>query len=507
MNSSNDHLRQWQDKTGGRLNWTYVIVLAGMLALILGRLTTSTADPDLWGYLAFGRLFWNQAGFPYHDIYAYTPTKEFWVYHEWLTGVIFYPLYVGAGPASLQILKYILGLGTAILIFMAARQRGAWFPATLTGLLLCSPFFGFAYSPVRAQAFTQFFFVLTLFVLERSKDTGSPKPLLWLLPIFPLWANLHGGFIAGLGLIGIYAAGSFAERRKAGFLWLVLGFSAALTLINPYGIKYWVYLADAVTMPRPDIDEWQSVIWALKNGEYSTNSAYFLFLMAFAIAIIVVSRRLNVADILLLVATGYLAFRHLRHQSLFFMAVGCLLPVYLTDAWQIVEKSPVSAERWARLTRVLAPVIFSLSICIFGFRFISGSPFTLQTPSHSDHPAAEYNYPVSAVKYLRSAGLQGNMISEFDWGEYVIWELDGNCRVAMDGRYETVYPEDVSRKFFEFVATEQGWRGFLEKYPPDLVLLRPSSPVGAILGSEPGWKQAYSDADSVLFVMDKNKSQ
>ena len=503
MNGWKNYLIQLQDKIAGRQIWTHGIVLFGIIFLILGRLTASIADPDLWGYLSFGRLFWNSNGFPYHDIYAYTPTKDIWVYHEWLTGVIFYPLYVWLGPASLQVMKYILGLGTALLILMTARQRGASLPMAVVGLLLVSPLFGFSYSPVRAQAFTYLFLALTLFILERSKVTDNQMQLLWLVPLFPLWANLHGGFIVGLGIIGFYAAGNLAAGRKAGLLILVLGLSAAFTFINPYGVNYWVYLIDAVTMPRPDIGEWQSLLWALKNGEYFINAAYFLFLFAFIIIALFISRRLNITDALLIIATGYLAFRHIRHQSLFFITAGCLLPGYLTAIWKSVENSPEIANRWNKLTRAAIPVIFSLLILIYGFKFLSGHPFTLIASPHSDNSASEYYYPVSAVKYIRSAGIKGNMLTEFDWGEYIIWELNGNCRVAIDGRYETVYPEYVSREYFEFAAGGPDLRKYLDKYPHDLILLQHDNYICEIIRKQSDWKQIYIDADSVLFMRDK----
>jgi len=503
MKGWRSYLTQLQDKSAGRQIWTHGIVLFGVIFLILGRLTASTADPDLWGYLSFGRLFWNSNGFPYHDIYAYTPTKDIWVYHEWLTGVIFYPLYVWLGQASLQVMKYILGMGTALLILMTARQRGASLPMAVVGLMLVSPLFGFSYSPVRAQAFTYLFLALTLFILERSKATDNQMHLLWLVPLFPLWANLHGGFIVGLGIIGFYAAGNLAAGRKAGLLILVLGLSAALTFINPYGVNYWIYLVDAVTMPRPDIGEWQSLLWALKNGEYFVNAAYFIFLFAFIIIALLVSRRLNITDALLIIATGYLAFRHIRHQSLFFITAGCLLPGYLTAIWKSVENSQEIADRWNKLTRAAVPIIFSLLILIYGFKFLSGHPFTLIASPRSDNSASEYYYPVSAVKYIRLAGIKGNMLTEFDWGEYIIWELNGNCRVAIDGRYETVYPEYVSREYFEFAAGGPDLRKYLDKYPHDLILLQHDNYICEIIRKQSDWKQIYIDADSVLFMRNK----
>ena len=95
------------------------------------------------------------------------------------------------------------------------------------------------------------------------------------------------------------------------------------------------------------------------------------------------------------------------------------------------------------------------------------------------------------------------MLTEFDWGEYIIWELNGKCRVAMDGRYETVYPEYVSREYFEFAAGGRNWRQFLDKYPHDLILLKYNNHLCEIIRKEPKWSQVFIDEGSVLFMRSK----
>ena len=47
-----------------------------MLLVILNALSGTVADPDLWGYMAFGRLFWETGGFPHHDTSTYVPTLK-----------------------------------------------------------------------------------------------------------------------------------------------------------------------------------------------------------------------------------------------------------------------------------------------------------------------------------------------------------------------------------------------------------------------------------------------
>src|SRR4051812_27546204 len=47
-------------------------------------------DPDLWGRMAVGRLFFEHGGMPRRDPFSYSPSLPEWNDHEWLSGVFFY---------------------------------------------------------------------------------------------------------------------------------------------------------------------------------------------------------------------------------------------------------------------------------------------------------------------------------------------------------------------------------------------------------------------------------
>ena len=474
----------------------------GMLALIVWRLTATMADPDLWGYLSFGRLFWNHTGFPYHDVFSYTPVKKPWVYHEWLTGVLFYPIYDSLGATGLQGLKYILGLGTAALIFKTARIRGASTPASVIGLLLITPFFSFAYSPVRAQVFTNLLFVVTLYILEYSKQSKHTRYLWVFPPLFLLWANLHGGFLAGLGVMGLFAIGESARGQRVLPYWLVLAPTVLITLINPYGLQYWVYLKDALMMPRPDIDEWNSIFFALQNGEFSTNILMFIILVVLTLLMLLTSRNRVFSDILLLMTTALLAFQHVRHQSMFFLVMGCCGPLYFTEAWNLIRQTAARTVRRQKTIRAVV-LIFFISLFIYSCSgFFVAQPFNLTLHNASAKEMADYNYPVGAVEFIRKNSLNGNILTEFSWGEYIIWNLP-ESRVAMDGRYETLYTDQAAREYFEFTKGNIGWRDYLYKYPHEMILFRPDSIVSHLLHAELRWSVIYADADCALFFRKK----
>ena len=119
------------------------------------------------------------------------------------------------GEKALQLLKYTAGLSTAGIIYFASLKRGATPTASLFGLFVsftyvCSS----GYAPVRAQVFTYLFFALSLHVLETARREDKWNILWWLVPVQILWCNLHGAFLAGLGLIVLYALGEGLSRQR-----------------------------------------------------------------------------------------------------------------------------------------------------------------------------------------------------------------------------------------------------------------------------------------------------
>ena len=477
--------------------------LCGFLVVlvILNALSGTVADPDLWGYMAFGRLFWETGRFPYQDIFAYVPTLQVWVYHEWLTGVIFYPIYRALGAAGLQLLKFALGLATVWLIYLTARRRGANFWSALLGLWFVQVFLATGYSPVRAQLFTYLFFALSLYVLESARLTRRWRLLAILVFIQIFWCNLHAGFLAGLGLLLLYALGEAVSRRPFWPYLAALAAAALVTLINPYGLEYWHYLFRAVTMPRPDITEWASLTKAWQTGFPKEPLIYFVSLAIFTVFLIWWARWQEVTAGLILSLTLYMGLKHLRHQVFFLLAAGAYIPVLFEAYGKKILSTPPLAVWRSRLGKLVPAVLAISFVFVYGYKFLSASPLSLELPLMPDKTnRVGIYYPVGAVEFLRKSQLSGNILNEFNWGEYLIWVLHPSCKVAMDGRYETVYGEDLCQLHSEFFYGRPGWRKFLEQYPPDLILVDPRSKVYALLQASPDWIKVYQDEGAALFL-------
>ena len=212
-------------------------------------------------------------------------------------------------------------------IYLTARRRGA--DPLPTALILGCSIVGMSigYSAVRAQIFTYFFFAVYLYLLETARLSGNGRWLWLLAPIQLVWCNLHGGFLAGLGLIFLYALGEALSRRpfRPYLGWFLI--AGLATLINPYGLQYWSYLVQAVTMPRPEITEWVSLLKGYQQGFVGGHEFfYFLALIAVAVFLAWWARWREITPALVLLFTLYLAVKHYRHQVFFALAFGAYMP-------------------------------------------------------------------------------------------------------------------------------------------------------------------------------------
>ena len=152
----------------------------------------------LW-QIKIGQWIIDHGAMPYTDIYSFTRFGEPWMSSSWLSQVLFAIAYGPsdwAGPVILTSLA--IGATVAIFIYLLSAYLDPARSILLGALaLLQSATHFFARPHVLALP------VMLAFVggLMAAADRRS-HPSWLLLPLMALWANLHGGFVLGLALIG-----------------------------------------------------------------------------------------------------------------------------------------------------------------------------------------------------------------------------------------------------------------------------------------------------------------
>jgi len=464
------------------------------------------ADPDLWGHIKFGEEIYNSKSFVRYDRYSYTPGLKTWLNHEWLSEVIFYLIYRFLGSFGLVLFKIIIGLLITFMLWkmILARTNFPWEVVPVLLILSISVIsFGFA---IRPQIFTYLFF--TIFIYGFYSFKQGKKTLLLLLPILMiLWTNLHGGFLAGIGLLFIYLVAEFASKSrvfKKGFqhpidnlklkvLLAIFSLSILTTLINPYFINLWSFLFKTLPQSRPHIWEWLPANLDLLLID---NVLHYFILLLVSIFLIFTSRaKIPFSELCLFLSTLILSLKHTRHIPFFGIVAISILPSYLEHLILTKKRKLIS----------LLNKINIIFLCIVSASLIYEGVFKRGRDFFKIR-IEKYYYPIREVQFIKENNFEGNLLADFDWGEYCIWKLYPRCKIFIDGRYKTVYPREIINEFFNFLYAKKGWEDFLGKYPHHWILIGKFHPVAKFLYTHKDWMMVYNLEDSPAILLVKKNT-
>jgi hypothetical protein len=457
---------------------------AGVLSsacFFLALIAYNFVDIDLWHQMALIRDSLAAGHLLRADVYAYTPTIRPWIDHEWGAGAIAYFGSAWLGSRIIVVLKWALALGTFLLCLATCSSR----KADVRLFAACAPLaiflmhLGF-FSAVRAQAYTFFFAALLAFVWEKL-EKGSTRWLFAWLAVFSLWVNLHGGFVVGIGLTALYCVEKLLRREHCKPTLLLLAGMLVETWLTPYGSSYFAYLRRALSMSRPYSAEWGAVsglgpLWAV---------CFVAALLLAGHAVVKVGIR-NTLGLLPLAATAAEAALHRKLLPLFAVLWLSYTPAYL-------QRTGIGNWTLVLIQRRRAFVMSAWIIvaCASGVSAIRQRPWQLTVPQPI--------YPVGPVRYLADQHWHGHLLVPFRLGAYVTWKLYPAVKVALDSRYEEVFPDDVVKTVFDFYGAVPGWRKPLTALPTDLVLVPLDTPVANRMG-DTGWVRVYHDQQFDLFA-------
>ena len=495
------------------------------------------ADPDLWGHVQYGRDLLT-VGLDHSNTYSYSAPGYPWINHENLSEIL---LALGAdtiGGPGLAIAKCCLGWLVILLIFHRAQTLHL---SVVSGCVVALLFGVNARSgwTMRPQLVTYVSFALMISLVswcflpwETAPNGPSSRwrPIfrqtlpsldgrdryLWCLPmLFVVWANAHGGFVAGYLVLATYLLGrsveaAYAHGKEA--LPLVLHLLAILTacglatLLNPYGIGLHRWLADSVLTPRPEIVEWHALDWARPKAWN-----FVLLVVAAALSIGLGTCRIDYLHLVILSLVAFQSIQHRRH-AVFFAILFSFWILPHVDSY-LRPALAARASSWSHPLRAgrLLTLVLSIVCLVLGVN-VGSQLRGIGVPKH--------RYPVDALQFMADSQLvTGRIVVAFSWAQYVIDALGHRhsdrlgLLVGIDGRFRTCYPQETLDIYldFELANLTKRFRSSrsgpidseraLQLGEPDLVLVHRGqrNAVHVMASRQEQWTLLYQDGLSQLW--------
>lgn len=480
------------------LSWPLVLGLVLFAGLAAPGGTTLLGDPDSHWHIAVGNWILAHGAVPTVDTFSFTFAGQPWIAKEWLSQIVLALAYDTAGWGGVTVLSAAaIALSFALLLRLLLRDL-APLPAllfTLAAIVMSAPHF-----LARPHLFA--FPVMLWWVaglVRAVEERRAPEPLLLLAML--LWANLHGGFTLGLLLCGAFAldalvgARDSVERRSLFIAWAKFGVAAGLVAcITPYGPE-----SILVTLRIFGIGETLGMIAEWKSPDFHSQPLQELIILVALYAALSRGLKLPLVRLLIVLGLVHLYLRHARNAELLAMLAPLVIAPVLARQWPSLRSvseaaGGVLARRVLLLTRPAGRGALALCLAIAGVCAVATVRVTSATP-----PAA--TMPSAALDHARSAGLTGRVFNSYNYGGYLI---HAGIPTFIDGRGE-LYGGAFIKRFGDAVNLrgEEPLEQLLDSYRIDWTLLDTAQPANRLLARLPGWRLAYSDAASTIFVRER----
>jgi len=460
------------------------IVLLGMFFLNAGRVTL---DADTWWHLSAGRWMVEHRQLLSTDVFSFTRAGQPWQVPGWPVQIGMYLIYDRFGPAGLNIVTALL---MTIALWLLYRSLSGSELLKASALILAGSV-TVIHALARPALLTILFTAFFLNSLEAYRQDKRPHRL-WLLPVAMIgWANSHGLFWLGMGLVGIYLIGSIRiennkpvfDRRLAGLLPLLVGAAC----LNPYGPAMLGYIIRASSSQRQAVEfitEWQS-----PNFHLGQTLPFLLLLLLTLLTLGISVKRISRTDGLLLLTFTSLALMSGRNIALFGLAAPLILTRHAAElSWFIPSpRRPVSVR-----AQILAAMCIGL-LCLFGLYRVA-----VMLPAEASFSALEKEALIpsrQAIAWIRENQPAGRMLNSYNWGGCLQWALP-EYPVFVDGRTD-LYGDEIVMQWYSVTVLTEGWQDVLDNWDIHWLILEKDWPVAQAFPLA-GWQVRYQDAAAVI---------
>lgn len=502
-------------KLSGYLPAPTLVFLGVWLMLVIVGPQQVFDDPDTLWHIVVGEKMLDSREVIRIDPFSCAPPGQPWIAQSWLAECIMAALYRAGGFDTLSMATATVFAAFIAWMVQRMTHRGVHpLVATfLASLALIGTSLQFLARPLIASL------VLLGWTYGRLCDYEAGRiplrSLFWLLPVFVLWTNLHGGMLAGEAILGMAVAGwgaaklLFRDPRLPGagewfvLVALVVG-CAATSLVNPYGVELpyeWIWLASSPVLSRYISEHFPLQLWSPAGVVNLTIAALYLGAL-----IGILPRRPRVTwfiPLFWLVA----AVMRARHVTMFSVTAAIALAEMLPEVrwvhWLIRHGSrllrprpPITSQPgfrpWA-VPAALVAVCFVLqttgvSVPIFGHgwggsRLAKHYPLELLPEMH---------------RYSQMGSAETRIFNEYNFNGFLIFYAP-EIKVFIDGRCELHREQRLTDVLDGEKKNPERLEEWANQYDLGLALVNPESGYGKYLSTADGWSVVDCTAAAALY--------
>jgi len=445
-------------------------------------------DPDVWWHVRAGQWIVEHRALPTVDTFSSHGMGQPWAAYSWTAELALHGLHQALGLRGL--LVYTAAISVAILLAFYHLVRRLEPAGSLDVIFTLTATLGLL--PVltpRPWLLSILCLIIELDLLLTAGRSGNRRLLLWLVPLFVLWANTHIQFVLGLVVLGAAVAEPLLTKvlparlvnddsRRIPFAWMLFVFFLCVgaTLVNPYHVHLYFVAAQLLDQ----IELW-NLIQEVGAMSFRSPSNWIVLAVTVAAAFSLGwRRRARLLLVLLFAMAVYLGFRSQR-DAWFPLVVGLSILAYSHPKRETSAPEPAKPVGWAMAGAVLTAVLVAC---------LGMSEVRLR-----DKTAGKF--PAGAVEFIADRGYPGPMFNSFGWGGYLMLHLPERS-VSIDGRTMVHGTDRVVRNCRTLYGNEQ-WQEDPELAEADLVILPRDLPLSSLLRLDDRFQTVYEDSVAVVF--------
>ena len=460
-------------------------------------------DGDTGYHIRAGEYILSNLSVPKTDIFSYITPAIPWTAHEWLSEVIMALLHQ-LGGLTLLVIAFSLIIAVTVRMFYTNTLSDGnnvflSVVATIVFLMLAMVHF-----LARPHIFSLFILLIWYRLLNDFQYRQQNR--LWALPFISLlWVNLHGGFVIGLAILGLYIAANLLLKFTNKDLWessgrvkfksllRIFGLSTLACLVNPIGYHIFLFpvklLSNTYIMDR--VGEFLS-----PNFHELQPFKYVLFLL-----IIIVSyskKKPDLIEMSLILLFTSMSLYSVRYIPLFALIVIPILLRQIDGNWlaNFPQIERFILKRLHNITAIenSAKGYLWPTLCMLLLIFLVGNG----TIAHSFDRTKQ---PVAALEFLKENPIAGNMFNNDEFGDFVIFFSHAQYKVFIDGRLD-MYGSERLKEYNKISSFEPEWEKVIDKYHITWIFFDTRSAFARFLSINNDWHLIYSDKVASIFVRD-----